>query len=309
MAEMADRPTSSRRILSLFSGCGGLDLGFERAGYEIGLALDSDEIAVETYNHNRQRHTARVFDLSSATAGEILTIWQEVGESSGPVGIIGGPPCQAFSVGNVHVDEGDPRALLAVQYADIIDSINKRVGISFFVFENVRGVLQRKHKNIYNKVKRRFRDAGFRVFEDPLDAADFGVPQRRNRIFVVGINANLIGECPFEFPKPDNSNQHLTVRDAIGGLDEPSQFRRGLNPDEFPIHPNHWCMRPRSPKFANGTMTPGTVKGRSFRVLSWDSPSWTVAYGHREVHVHPSGKRRDPRQLYLPVARQLFLPV
>ena len=60
----------------------------------------------------------------------------------------------------------------------------------------------------------------------------------------------------------------------------------------FPEHPNHWCMRPRSDKFNNGYLKEGDLKGRAFRVLAWDEPSWTVAYGHREVHIHPEGTRR-----------------
>ena len=286
------RPSMSGQLLSLFAGCGGLDLGFEGAGFRIGLALDNDPAAVKTYNHNRQQRTALRFDLSSATASDVMGLWEDGGESEGPVGVIGGPPCQAFSVSNVHLNDGDPRALLAMRYADIIGEINSRAGLDFFVFENVKGILQRKHQTVYGEIKRRFRDAGFLVFEAPLDAADFGVAQRRTRVLVIGVNAERVGDRTFEFPKPANANGLLTVRDAIGDLDEPLQFARGLNPLEFPVHPNHWCMRPKSPKFGNGTLTPGTMMGRSFRVLDWDVPSWTVAYGHREVHVHPSGRRR-----------------
>ena len=87
----------------------------------------------------------------------------------------------------------------------------------------------------------------------------------------------------------------MTVRDALFGLPDPVYFSRNLTVDQIPFHPNHWCMRPRSPKFLNGYLTRdgnNNNKGRPFRVLDWDSPSPTVAYGHREVHVHPSGKRR-----------------
>jgi endonuclease III len=80
----------------------------------------------------------------------------------------------------------------------------------------------------------------------------------------------------------------LTVRDAIGALPVPAFFQRNLNPAEIPHHQNHWTMNPKSPKFSNGF----EKSGRSFRKLSWDQPSPTVAYGHREMHVHPSGTRR-----------------
>src|SRR5262249_16443646 len=72
----------------------------------------------------------------------------------------------------------------------------------------------------------------------------------------------------------------------------PAIFERGMTNGEIPLHQNHWCMKPRSEKFFNGFLKEGDVKGRPFRVLEWGKPSWTVAYGHREVHIHPSGKRR-----------------
>lgn len=87
------------------------------------------------------------------------------------------------------------------------------------------------------------------------------------------------------------------MKDAIGDLDEPVHFSRSLTPEiiaEKTGHPNHWCMRPMSDKFApdNDFLQPGVIKGRSFRTLAWDEPSLTVAYGHREVHVHPNCLRR-----------------
>ncbi len=82
------------------------------------------------------------------------------------------------------------------------------------------------------------------------------------------------------------------MREIIGSLPPPAIFERGMGTDEIPFHQNHWCLKPRSEKFFNGFLKEGDVKGRPFRVLEWSKPSWTVAYGHREVHIHPSGKRR-----------------
>jgi DNA (cytosine-5)-methyltransferase 1 len=82
------------------------------------------------------------------------------------------------------------------------------------------------------------------------------------------------------------------VKDAIGHLPEPIHNDRGLSADSFAVHPNHWCLVPRSKKFETAKLEQGQAYGRSFRTLSWNEPSWTVAYGHREVHVHPTGKRR-----------------
>src|SRR3989304_162910 len=109
-------------VLSLFSGPGGLDLGFGQAGFRPLLALDNDPAAVETYNWNRRSHdeAARIADLASTEPATIASWWSsKAGENVAPVGIIGGPPCQAFSVSNVHKLEDDPRAKLPLAYARI----------------------------------------------------------------------------------------------------------------------------------------------------------------------------------------------
>ena len=81
----------------------------------------------------------------------------------------------------------------------------------------------------------------------------------------------------------------MTVRDVLEHLPSPVFFKKKLKGHEIPFHPNHWAMNPKSPKFTNGQHS---TDGRSFKRLVWDKPSWTVAYGHREVHVHPIGKPR-----------------
>ena len=163
--------------------------------------------------------------------------------------------------------------------------------MSFFVFENVPGLLGDKHKHRYEEFKLSFDDAGFKLYEDRLDAQHYGVPQQRERVFIVGINKTKHPGVKFEFPKREEHK--FTVRDSIYGLEEPVHNDSGLDPHTFKVHPNHWCMVPRSKKFiTKGALTEGQAWGRSFRTLAWDEPSWTVAYGNREVHVHPKGHRR-----------------
>lgn len=279
------------RVLSLFSGAGGLDEGFHQAGFRIGFGCDIAPAAVLTHNYNHPQSHAIQLDLSVTTAEEIMLEWVNRNRDIHPCGIIGGPPCQAFSVGNVHQKEDDPRRLLPGHYARIIRDINKEWGLDFFVFENVPGLASDKHYASYRDFKLRCDEAGFRVFERVLDAQDFGVAQVRPRIFVVGVNKEKFPYLKdFHFPK--GNSMRLTVKDKIFGLPEPVFYKKGLLPEDIPYHPNHWCMNPKSEKFKNGLMRPGTVVGRCFRVLSWDKPSWTVAYGNREVHVHPSGRRR-----------------
>lgn len=274
-------------LLSLFCGPGGLDEGFRKAGFRTRLAFDIDEECVNTFQANHPEAKAHVHDITKLSLSQIDKL---AGKTFAPVGIIGGPPCQSFSVSNVHQSDDDPRHLLPEAYAGLLKKLNKRSPISFFVFENVPGLLGKKHIHRYEKFKKLFKQAGFTVHEQLLDAKDFEVPQERPRIIIVGINHE---KHPNKVWIPPVRVEGIkTVRDAIGNLPEPVYNGREVDPETIPVHPNHWCLVPRSEKFATAKLYEGQMFGRSFRTLTWDKPSWTVAYGHREVHVHPNGLRR-----------------
>lgn len=274
-------------ILSFFCGCGGLDLGFQEADFDIVLALDSDPVAVKTYNHNHGAAVAKVADLSTLSGQAIADMLEP---SIAPRGIIGGPPCQPFSNGNVFANENDVRRQLPGIYANLLAELNSAMKIDFFLFENVQGISFKRHEALFSHFKGLFEDAGFILFEGLLDARDFGVAQSRPRVFVVGYNEDRYGGLEYTFPTGNTGAK--TVRDVIGNLPEPTFFERGLGPEDITPHPNHWTMNPRSDKFTDGSLEEGRIQGRSFRVLAWDRPSWTVAYGNREIHIHPSCKRR-----------------
>lgn len=274
-------------ILSLFCGAGGLDLGFESEGFEIGLAFDIRPTAIETYNFNRQSNHAFVRDISKLTVEQIDQLY---GSEFKPKGIIGGPPCQSFSVSNVNSKDDDPRHDLPLAYANLLMQLNQRNPLHFFVFENVLGLKSYKHKAKYETFKKAFVNAGFNLQEIILNASDFEVPQERKRIFIIGLNRKLYPAFSFIFHK---SKIVKSVKSAIYNLPEPVNFNDFRNGNEITYHPNHWCMTPKSAKFQTpGALIPGKALGRSFRVLEWHKPSPTVAYGHREVHIHPNCHRR-----------------
>jgi len=274
-------------ILSFFSGCGGMDLGFENKGFLPIIAIDNNKRSVETYNKNRKCETALFGDLSKLTGRQIIKLISEKYPGVSPKGVIGGPPCQSFSQANVSGKENDNRHQLPIQYAKILKTLNEKYHLDFFLFENVVGLKSNKHIKHFSKILRALENAGFNLFEQELNASWFYVPQNRRRIFVVGINKQLYQNADFKI-EFDKDIKKLTVRDAIHGLPEPEFFKRKLKPKDIPFHPNHWTMNPRSPKFGRSN----AKNGRSFRKLNWDKPSWTVAYGNREIHVHPNGMRR-----------------
>lgn len=274
-------------LLSLFCGPGGLDEGFRQAGFHTTIASDIDADCMRTFEFNHPGAHCLKADVRQLTPRILDDL---VGEEFRPVGVIGGPPCQSFSVSNVHQKDDDPRHNLALAYAKLLKDLNKRNPISFFLFENVPGLLGKRHRERYLQFKKEFQLAGFKVYEAVLDAKDFGIPQERPRIFIVGINEQLHPQAHWSPPKP--TGEIKTVRDTISDLPEPVFNERGLDPDTFPVHPNHWCLVPKSAKFQKANLKEGQMFGRSFRTLRWDAPSWTVAYGHREVHVHPKGHRR-----------------
>lgn len=278
-------------LLSLFCGAGGLDLGFERAQFEIGLAFDKKADSVRSYNHNRldgiQSYCADVNDI---TLEFLDNLW---GSEFRPNGIIGGPPCQSFSQANRSITDKDPRHQLPLVYARLLKALNARNPVQFFVMENVKGLRSGLHAHRLGLFKKALGDAGFHVSEQLLNAADYDTPQNRERLFIVGLNRQLFGRAAWRRPaKAPVTKRNPPLASVLKGLPEPAHFSKNADPGKFPHHRNHWCMAPKSPRFTNGGLREGDSSHRSFKVLAWDKSSVTVAYGHREVHVHPGCHRR-----------------
>ena len=197
----------SIKVVSLFSGGGGLDLGFKKAGYDIIWAVDNNPNAVETYRVNLGNHII-CEDITKIVPSSIPHA--DV--------VIGGPPCQSFSLAGKRNVE-DARGQLVWQYIKIIDRIKPRA----FLFENVQGLLSARSSNgekIFNLLKQSFQEIGYTVNAQLINAADYGVPQRRKRVLIVGI---LQGE-EFVFPRVTHGDvasglkPYVSVKDAIGDL-------------------------------------------------------------------------------------------
>ena len=277
-------------VLSLFSGAGGFDYGFKQAGFNPLLAIDINPAAIATYKRNHPNAIVELVDLSQATPEGILKLWQDATNDKKPVGIIGGPPCQGFSSSNVHQTPDDPRHKLLYNYASIISAFATRYETDFFVLENVPGLVTNRYRPLLDEFKTVVGDAGFKVSNDVLDAGTFGVAQHRRRLVAAGINQRSHPRVALILSEGDCNP--LDIADVIKDLPQPAFCAKGLAKKDIPHHPNHVAMVPRSPKFTDGSLLQGNSKGLSFKVLAWDAPSYTVAYGHNEVHVHPDCHRR-----------------
>lgn len=271
-------------IVSLFSGPGGLDLGFQRAGFETVLALDCSAVAVETFNKNLPP-VAKAIDLAEMSDEDVVTLVAATGKT--PAGVIGGPPCQGFSLANVRQRRVDPRRQLTFRFAELVGALDAAFGLDFFLMENVAALAMPKQHRLFQRLQRKLDGLGFTTYAAVANARDFGVAQNRARLFVVGIKRRLARFARFEFPKPTTATW-TTVREVIGHLPAPVFFDRKLAPERIPYHRNHWTMVPKSAKFREEP----TQGGRSFKRLEWSGQSPAVAYGHRELHVHPAGTRR-----------------
>lgn len=275
------------KIVSLFSGAGGLDLGFKNAGFDLTLAVDLSPAAIRTHQRNFKGTSSLAANLEELGPSGVVALLDGLLEPGELIGVIGGPPCQGFSRANTSSAPNDPRNNLPLLYLQIVEALQARYTVEFVLFENVLGIRDAKHSAIFGGILARFREIGLHPDVKQYSALDYGVAQTRNRVIISAFRRERVANS---FSPEKVSGVELTVRSVIGSLPDPAYFERGLDKAMIPFHENHWTMRPVSGRFSQ----PGGANraGRSFRRLDWDKPSPTVAYGHREIHVHPDGRRR-----------------
>ena len=178
--------TTSFGTISLFSGAGGLDIGFEQAGFKTLSTFDNDSDSVQTLRSNKIFHDAHI-RLGDITSAEPELFIQDKTMHHGETVVIGGAPCQPFSKNGYWVKnsnrliERDPRNLL-----DYFIGVVRHTNPAAFVFENVASILHPTNKEVFSSFVSEISSLDFDVKVLPLDARDFGVPQRRQRVFVVG---------------------------------------------------------------------------------------------------------------------------
>lgn len=193
------------KIVSLFSGCGGFDLGFIKSGFEVIWANDFFKDAVETYKKNIGEHI--VFeDITKISSSQIPNDFDV---------LIGGFPCQGFSVANTKRNMNDERNYLYKEFVRIIKDKKPK----FFIAENVKGLLSMQKGDIIKMIVNDFKKIGYDVDYKVLNASDYGVPQNRERVFIIGNNIGVQNI----FPKKThgfNLLPYFSVKDSIGYLSD-----------------------------------------------------------------------------------------
>jgi DNA (cytosine-5)-methyltransferase 1 len=264
-----------------------LDLGFKRSGFPLTLAIDLSTAAIQTHRRNFEGTVSVAADLEQLGPEGVLAYLDEILEPNDSIGVIGGPPCQGFSRANTGSAANDPRNRLPLLYLQIVQALQAKYHVQFVLFENVLGIRDAKHSVTFRGILSKFRDIGLTPDVNEYSALDYGVAQTRSRVIISGFRDEIVAR---NFKPKKIPATNLTVGAVIGSLPEPAYFDRSLEKSAIPHHENHWTMRPVSKRFSR----PGGADraGRCFRRLKWDKPSPTVAYGHREIHVHPDGHRR-----------------
>lgn len=267
------------KMIDLFCGAGIGAVGFKDAGFEIVHAIDSSKHAVRTYRKNIGDHVVcediRDTEVDSIPEADI---------------IVGGFPCQSFSFSGKSLGEKDEKnGDLADYFFKVISMKRPKV----FMLENVKGIASKKHKEFFDLLLKSFEEEGYVLTKEVVNCLDYGLPQKRQRVFVVGVREDL--NKVFSFP--DKVDGHKTIRDVIGDLPEPIDYSVAKN-DKSCLR-NHYGVgiRKDEMKFIDKVPTGGNWKdipeddqkvflGKSFysgggktgylRKMSFDSYALTI---------------------------------
>lgn len=259
-------------IISLFSGCGGLDLGFEKAGFEIPVANEFDKTIWATFKVNHPRTHLIEGDVRQVTKKDIEPFL------SGEVdGIIGGPPCQSWSEAGALRGIEDARGQLFYDYIRILTDFRPK----FFLAENVSGMLANRHSEAVQNILQLFREAGYNVSLTLVNAKDYGVAEERKRVFYIGFRNDL--DVHFAFPQGSTADddKKLTLRDIIWDLQQtavPAGPKNHHNPEA--VNNNEYFTGAFSPIFMSRN-----------RVKSWDEQAFTVQASGRQCQLHPQAPK------------------
>ena len=256
------------KLISLFSGCGGLDLGFERAGFDIPVANEFDSSIWQTFELNHPKSKLITKDLRTLS----VDFFPDDVE-----GIIGGPPCQSWSEAGAQRGIKDNRGKLFFDYIRILKAKQPK----FFLAENVSGMLSYRHSEAVKFIAELFKSCGYNLTITLVNAKNYGVAQERKRVFYIGFRQDL--EINFKFPcgSTEVDSKKLTLRDVIWDL----QFS-AIPAAKGNLHDE---QAKNSNEFFTGTFS--TIFMSRNRVKSWDEQAFTVQASGRHCQLHPQAPK------------------
>lgn len=308
---------SKAAIFSFFSGAGFLDLGFENSGFDVCFVNEYDPLFLRAHFYARQNmnikpprygyHEQSAADfLEGQSAKKLKGYVKAVRKTHDLVGFIAGPPCPDFSVAGKNRGAEGAHGQLTGAYIELI----LKQQPDFFVFENVKGLWSNsKHKMYYNYLLAKLEAAGYKTYDKLVNALEYGVPQDRNRVILLGFKTEVFDEYNSQFPweKYAQHSKEELMQYEWPNTDSFAENISLVKPRALPLEITcqYWFTKNQVDRHPNGThhfkphamsrflsIQEGNVQGKSFKRLHRWRYSPTCAYGNNEVHLHPYKARR-----------------
>lgn len=263
MIDIKQRKSNNLSVVELFCGAGIGGMGFKKAGFNIILGIDNTQFAVDTYNLNIGNHAIcenlKKYDLNLLPYADLY---------------VGGFPCQPFSLGGTGKGEQDKEKGELGQV--FFEAVKLKQPKAFFI-ENVNGLVSPKHKPFFERLITSFQDNNYNVYVKTTDCFEYGVPQVRKRVFVIGIRKDIKKE--FSFPEVLDLADRTTLFDAIGDLPQPEEDHNIKN------HKWHY----------EGGFSPRYLSRN--RQRQWNEPSFTICSTARQLPLYPEPANYDIRKM------------
>ena len=309
------------KIYSFFSGCGLLDLGMEKAGFDIVMVSEKYLPFLNAYKYSRKKmkmeepeHGYFNDDIADYLQSDsVLEKFVKKDSKDNIIGFIGGPPCPDFSTAGKNKGVNGDNGKLTKTYFDLISKMKP----DFFVFENVKGLWKtKKHREFYDKMYRKMKRRGYYIIDKLVNSLEYGVPQERERVIMIGIKCTGKAEKEkiqklvqnfnwgvskynsleviknMEWPTTDVFNEN-EIKMEPEGIDKELTIQYWFEKNCVEQHANaNDFFKPKAGLNRMQTIDEGDVSRKSYKRLHRWRYSPTAAYGNNEVHLHPYKARR-----------------